>query len=128
MIVYVITSGEGVEAVVLEKEKAEELEKFYSNVQRKSKIGIEVYDTNDYYAENGRFYEVTIRPNNGIEVRERPYIIIPERNKVLLTNAYTIHNKEYLVRVKAKDEQDAKKIAWDLVAEYRTQEQKNMDL
>lgn len=122
MIVYVITSGEGVEAVVLEKEKAEELEKFYSNVRRKARI--EVYDTDDYYAEKGRFYEVIIRPNNGIEVRERPYIIVPERNKVLLTTAYTTHNTEYLVRVKAKDEQDAKKIAWDLVAEFRAQEQR----
>ena len=64
-----------------------------------------------------------IRPNNGIEVRERPYIIVPERNKVLRTTAYTTHNMEYLVRVKAKDEQDAKKIAWDLVAEFRSQEQ-----
>ena len=122
MIVYVITSGEGVEAVALEKEKAEELEEHYSNVRRKARI--EVYDTDDYYIEKGRFYEVIIRPNNGIEVRERPYIIVPERNKVLLTTAYTTPNTEYLVRVKAKDEQDAKKIAWDLVAEFRAQEQR----
>lgn len=125
MIVYVITTGEysdyGIEAVALEKEKAEELKKLYSN--RWGEARIEIYDTDDYYVEKGKFYRVKIGKRSAIHVEETGVISMEDRNKVSLIRNWKTHRDEYIVYVKAKDEEHAKKIGADLVAKYKAEEQ-----
>lgn len=125
MIIYVITKGEysdyGIVAVALEKEKAEELRKLYSNSWYEAMI--ETYDTADYYVENGRFYEVTLGTRSAIRVREIPPVCVDNRNKVITTRNFSTKRMEYDVFVKAKDEEHAKKIGADLVAKYKAQQQ-----
>ena len=122
MIVYVITRGEysdyGIVAVTLEKEKAEELKKLYTDEWHEAMI--ETYDTDDYYVENGRFYGVEIGERSAIKaIKINSVISVDDRNKVSL-----MHNREdYFVYVKAKDEEHAKKIGADLVAKYKAEEQ-----
>lgn len=125
MIVYVITRGEysdyGIVAVTLEKEKAEELKKLYSDKWHEAMI--ETYDTDDYYVENGRFYEVILETRTAIRVREIPPVLVDDRNKVRTGRNFITKGKEYVVFVKAKNEEQAKKIGADLVAKYKAQQQ-----
>ena len=126
MIVYVITKGEysdyGIEAVTLEKEKAEELRILYSDSWCDAMI--ETYDTDDYYVEKGRFYEVRIGKSSAINIRETGYIVsVENRNKVSLIRNRKTNEDDYAVFVKAKDEEHAKKIGADLVAKYKAQQQ-----
>lgn len=126
MIVYVITKGEysdyGIYAVTLEKEKAEELKIRYSD--KWDEAMIETYDTDDYYVEKGRFYIVRIGKSSAIEISETGYIVpVEDRNKVELLQNRKTNREEYVVFVKAKDEEHAKKIGADLVAKYKAQEQ-----
>ena len=125
MIVYVITTGEysdyGIEAVVLEKEKAEELKKLYSNDW--GVVRIETYDTDDYYVEKGKFYEVKVGKRSAIHVRETGVTNIKDRNKVSFGRNWFTNVEEYSVLVKAKDEEHAKKIGADLVAKYKAEKQ-----
>lgn len=126
MIVYVITRGEysdyGIEAVTLEKEKAEELKILYSDSWYDAMI--ETYDTDDYYVENGRFYEVRIGKSSVINIREIGYIVsVEDRNKVILIRNRKTNEDDYAVFVKAKNEEQAKKIGADLVAKYKAQQQ-----
>lgn len=125
MIVYVITTGEysdyGIEAVVLEKEKAEELKKLYSNDW--GVVRIETYDTDDYYVEKGKFYEVKVGKRSAIHVRETGVTNIKDRNKVSFGRNWFTNVEEYSVIVKAKDEEHAKKIGADLVAKYKAEKQ-----
>lgn len=125
MIVYVITKGEysdyGIEAVALEKEKAEELRERYSNQWDEAMI--ETYDTDDYYVEMGRFYEVKVGKRSAIHVRETGVTNIEDRNKVSFGRNWFTNVEEYSVIVKAKDEEHAKKIGADLVAKYKAEKQ-----
>ena len=125
MIVYVITRGEysdyGIFAVALEKEKAEELRELYSD--KWDEAMIETYDTDDYYVEKGRFYRVEIGKRSAIRVRETGIICIEDRNKVSFGRNWHTKTEEYSVFVKAKDEEQAKKIGADLVAKYKAQQQ-----
>ena len=125
MIVYVITKGEysdyGIEAVALEKEKAEELKILYSDSWGEAMI--ETYDTDDYYVENGRFYIVEIGKKSAINVQEVGVISMNDRNEVKLITDWRTKKEKYVVYVKANDEEHAKKIASDLVAKYKAQEQ-----
>lgn len=126
MIVYVITKGEysdyGIEAVTLEKEKAEELKRLYSDKWNEAMI--ETYDTDDYYAKNGGFYSVRIGKKSAIEVRKINSVIpVDDRNKVSLRHDWRTNRENYFVYVKAKDEEHAKKIGADLVAKYKAEKQ-----
>lgn len=125
MIVYVITKGEysdyGIVAVTLEKEKAEELKILYSDSWGEAMI--ETYDTDDYYVENGRFYIVEIGKKSAINVQEVGVISMDDRNEVKLITDWRTKKEKYVVYVKANDEEHAKKIASDLVAKYKAQEQ-----
>lgn len=126
MIVYVITRGEysdySIVAVTLEKEKAEELKKLYSDKWNEAMI--ETYDTDDYYVENGGFYSVKIGKRSAIEVRKINSVIpMDDRDKVSLMYDWRTNRENYFVYVKAKDEEQAKKIGADLVAKYKAEEQ-----
>lgn len=125
MIVYVITKGEysdyGIYAVTLEKEKAEKLKKLYSD--KWDDAMIETYDTDDYYVEKGRFYEVILGKRVGIRVREIRPVCVYDRNEVRTMRNFKTKEREYVVYVKAKDEEKAKKIGADLVAKYKAEEQ-----
>ena len=125
MVVYVITSGDYSDyhicAVTLEKEKAEELRKIYTD--RWNEGQIEIFDTDDYYVENGRFYRVTFETHSYIKVEEILPVELKDRNKVWKLKNPKTYQTIYSVRVKAKDEEHAKKIASDLVAQYKAQEQ-----
>lgn len=126
MIVYVITKGEysdyGIEAVTLEKEKAEELREKYSDDW--CDANIEIYDTDDYYVEKGRFYRVSIGKRSTIEVEKTNFVIsVKDKNKVILVKDWRTNSEKYVVYVKAKDEEHAKKIGADLVAKYKAQQQ-----
>ena len=119
MIVYVITKGEysdyRIIGVTLEKEKAEELRKLYT--KEWDAAYIEIYDTDDCYIENGRFYQVIIGEGADIHVEEIEVVSLGDRNLVWK------RGDKYIVKVKAKDEEHAKKIGADLVAKYKAEEQ-----
>lgn len=123
MRIYVITKGEysdyGIVAVAIDKDKAEELRIAYSD--KWGDAMIEEYETDDYYAEKGRFYIVNIGMRGAVKVYDTGVPDIDDRNKVCIAEDYRTHRKYYTVQVKATDEEHAKKIGCDLVAKYKAE-------
>jgi len=122
MKIYVITKGEysdyGIVAVAIDKDKAEELRIAYSGLDEAM---IEEYETDDYYAEKGKFYRVNIGMRGAVSVYETGVPDVTERNKVFIIEDFRTHRKCYTVQVKAADEKHAKKIGCDLVSKYKAE-------
>ena len=69
-------------------------------------------------------HRVRIGKRSAINIREADYIVsVEDRNKVSLIRDRKTNKDEYIVYVKAKDEEHAKKIGTDLVAKYKAQQQ-----
>lgn len=122
MIIYVITEGEYSDyhicGVATEKEKAEEIKQL--NTDSWHEANIEVYDTDDYYVEKGRFYNVIMYDSN-VSVSELTFPVnVDQRNKVL-ESWHKI--PRYHVFVKAMDEEHAKKIGIDLINQFKAEKE-----
>ena len=121
MIIYVITEGEYSDyqicGVATDKEKAEEIRQLNSNSW--DEANIEVYDTDDYYVEKGRFYQIGLS-NSDVSVYETSVTNVSDRNNVRVyqDGVKILH---YYVIVKAMDEEHAKKIGLDLIAKYKAE-------
>lgn len=117
MRIYVITEGDYSDyhicGVAIEKEKAEEIKQL--NTDSLHEAYIEEYDTDDYYVEKGRFYQVHLY-NSNVSVSETFVTSVSDRNDVRISLA---KNPHYYVVVKAMDEEHAKKIGLDLIAKYK---------
>lgn len=119
MKVYVLTSGEysdyGIECVVLEKEKAERLVKAHPYWM------IEEYDTDDVQIFEKYVYRVQLFDDGSCHVYEDS---ISRWTKIQLNQVFRyglgrVRGQYWQVYVEAQDSEHAKKIAYDLIAEYK---------
>lgn len=119
MRIYVITKGDYSDyricGVAIEKEKAEEIKQLSTDSLHEAYI--EEYDTDDYYVEKGRFYQIGL-DNSDVSVSETYITNVSDRNNVWTSRT---KNPHYYVIVKAMDEEHAKKIGLDLIAKYKAE-------
>lgn len=122
MRIYVITEGDYSDyhicGVATEKEKAEEIKQLNTDLWHEAII--EVYDTDDYYVEKGRFYNVIMYDSN-VSVSELTYPVNIGQRNIVLESWHEI--PRYRVFVKAMDEEHAKKIGIDLINQFKAEKE-----